>query len=65
MRVCDLMDILKKFQKKSELAGCQLRIIHSDDSQRKQFKIREITFAPNKLVGKPEKFRCIFYIESE
>ena len=65
MRVCDLMDILQKFQKGSELGGCQVRIVFPYDSYRKQHKIREITFAPNRLVGKAEKWRMIIYVEDE
>ena len=65
MRVIDLMDILQKFQKGSELGGCQVRIVLPNDNYRKQYKIREITFSPNKLVCKAEKWRMIMYVEDE
>jgi hypothetical protein len=63
MRVIDLMEILEKFRNKSDLGYCQVRIVMPNDNYRKQYKIKEITFAPNKLVGQAEKHRMIVYVE--
>lgn len=62
MRVIDLMDILEKFRNKSDLGYCQVRIVFPNNKH-KQYKIKEMTFAPNKLVGQAEKHRMIIYVE--
>jgi hypothetical protein len=62
MRIIDLMEILEKFRKNSDLGGCQIRIVFPHDTN-KQYKIKEMTFAPNKLIGQAEKHRMIIYVE--
>jgi hypothetical protein len=62
MRIIDLMEILEKFRHKSDLGGCHIRIVFPHN-RHKQYKIKEMTFAPNKLVGQAEKHRMIIYVE--
>jgi hypothetical protein len=63
MRTRDLVEILDRFCKKSEVLGdTQVRIVLPHD-RHKYFKIKEITFAPNKLVGQAEKYRMLIVVE--
>ena len=63
MRTRDLVEVLDKFCKKSETLGdTQIRVM-LHNHRNKYFKIREITFAPNKLVGQAEKYRMIIVVE--
>ena len=64
MRVCDLIEILEKFRKGSNLGDCNVRIVHPHDKN-KQYKIKEMAFAPNRIIGAAEKWRLVIYIEND
>jgi len=64
MRVCDLIEILDKFRKGSNLGDCNVRIAFADKPN-KQYKIKEMAFAPNRIIGAAEKWRMVIYIEND
>ena len=61
MRVRDLIEILDRFRK-GDLGDCNVRIVFPNDPN-KFYSIKEMTFAPNKLIGQAKKFRMIIYVE--
>jgi hypothetical protein len=64
MRVCDLIEILDKFRTGSNLGDCNVRIAFADKPN-KQYKIKEMAFAPNRIIGAAEKWRMVIYIEND
>jgi hypothetical protein len=62
MRTIDLLDILSKFCKKSELGHTQVKIVLPNNPQ-KYYGIKKITFMENKLVGQAEKYRLVIFVE--